>query len=209
MGQSSSAGGYWAGLNSIGTVVTPDSAERHDLQDFSERLRAATTVGAYDTRAREAQARYVMRPQLAQERLHPLPNNLVRIELKRAFRDGTVAIDLDPLSLLCRLAAAVPPPEFHLVHYSGVLGAASKFRPLVIPPPLEGPPLAREQRRFGSRPLHPERGQALFDRYVSRIGMAPAYPSRPMRMLKAAAPTLKRLTVPERFSIAVWLLARN
>jgi hypothetical protein len=33
----------------------------------------------------------------------------VRIELRRPFRDGTVAIDLDPLSLLCRLAASVPP----------------------------------------------------------------------------------------------------
>jgi hypothetical protein len=76
-----------------------------------------------------------MRPPLAQEQLRLLPNNLVRIELKRAFRDGTVAIDLDPLSLLCRLAASVPPPGFHLVHYAGVLGAASKMRALVIPPP--------------------------------------------------------------------------
>jgi hypothetical protein len=97
-------------------------------------LHAATTVSAGDARAREALARYVMRPPLAQERLHLLPDNLVRIELKRAFRDGTVAIDLDPLSLLCRLAASVPPPGFHLVHYSGVLGAASKLRALVIPP---------------------------------------------------------------------------
>jgi hypothetical protein len=42
----------------------------------------------------------------------PLPRqyDLVRIELKRPFSDGTVAIDLDPLSLLCRLAASVPPP---------------------------------------------------------------------------------------------------
>ena len=44
---------------------------------------------------------------------------------RRPFRDGTVAIDLDPLSLLCRLAASVPPPGFHLVHYAGVLGSAS------------------------------------------------------------------------------------
>jgi hypothetical protein len=62
-----------------------------------------------------------MRPQLAQDRLHSLPDHLVRIELKRAFSDGdaeewlenhTVAIDLDPLSLLCRLSASVPPPGF-------------------------------------------------------------------------------------------------
>ena len=37
-------------------------------------LHAATTVSAYDTRAREALAHYVMRPPLAQERLHLLPD---------------------------------------------------------------------------------------------------------------------------------------
>jgi hypothetical protein len=33
---------------------------------------------------------------------------LVRIALKKPFSDGTVAVDLDPLSLLCRLVAFVP-----------------------------------------------------------------------------------------------------
>ena len=88
-------------------------------------LHAATTASAEDSRGREALVRYALRPPIAQERLHILPDKLVRIELKRPFRDGTVAIDLDPLSLLCRLAASVPPPGFHLVHYAGVLGAAS------------------------------------------------------------------------------------
>ncbi len=98
-------------------------------------LHAATTASADDARGREALVRYVLRPPIAQERLHILPNDLVRIELKRPFGDGTVAIDLDPLSLLCRLAASVPPPGFHLVHYSGILGAASKLRPFVVPAP--------------------------------------------------------------------------
>ncbi|HEY6556337.1 MAG TPA: transposase [Polyangiaceae bacterium] len=47
-------------------------------------------------------------------------DGLVRIALKRPFSDGTVAIDLDPLSLLCRLAATVPAPRFHTVRYAGV-----------------------------------------------------------------------------------------
>ncbi len=97
-------------------------------------LHAATTASANDTRGREALVRYALRPPIAQERLKLVPDNLVRIELKRPFSDGTVAIDLDPLSLLCRLAASVPPPNFHLVHYAGVLGAASKLRALVVPP---------------------------------------------------------------------------
>jgi hypothetical protein len=31
----------------------------------------------------------------------------------------------NPLSLLCRLAASVPPPKLHTVRYAGVLGSAS------------------------------------------------------------------------------------
>ena len=97
-------------------------------------LHAATTASADDSRGREALVRYALRPPIAQERLHILPDNLVRIELKRPFRDGTIAIDLDPLSLLSRLAASVPPPGFHLTHYAGVLGSASKLRSLIVPP---------------------------------------------------------------------------
>jgi hypothetical protein len=39
----------------------------------------------------------------------------VRIALKKALSDGTVAVDLDPLSLLSRLCASVP--RFHTVRY--------------------------------------------------------------------------------------------
>jgi hypothetical protein len=60
---------------------------------------------------------------------------LVRIALKKPFSDGTVAIDLDPLSLLCRLVALVPAPRFHTVRYFGVLAPAAKWRPLVAPKP--------------------------------------------------------------------------
>ena len=46
----------------------------------------------------------------------------------------------DPLSLLTRLCASVPPPRFHTVRYVGVLASASKLRPRILPePPKEGP----------------------------------------------------------------------
>ena len=48
-------------------------------------------------------------PPIAQERVTRGPDGLVRIALKKAFSDGTIAIDLDALSLLTRLCAAVPP----------------------------------------------------------------------------------------------------
>ncbi len=58
-------------------------------------LHAATTASdaeewlenhADDARGREALVRYALRPPIAQERLHILPDNLVRIELKRRRR---------------------------------------------------------------------------------------------------------------------------
>jgi hypothetical protein len=93
----------------------------------------------------------------------------VRLTLKRAFADGTVAVDLDPLSLLCRLAAAVPATRFNTIRYAGVLAANAKLRsrvvhkppdrsqktPKTLDPPAAEAPLPDEntpRRRY--RPCH-------------------------------------------------------
>ena len=104
-------------------------------------LHAATVAGGHDPVGREALVRYALRPPLAQERLTRAGDDLVRIALKRPFSDGTVAVDLDPLSLLCRLVTTVPPPRFHTVRYAGVLASASKLRPRIVPHP---PPSATD-----------------------------------------------------------------
>jgi hypothetical protein len=88
----------------------------------------------------------VLRPPIAQESLLPRPDGLVRITLKKAYTDGTVAVDMDPLSLLCRLATSVPPPRFHTVRYAGVLAAASPWRPRIAPkPPPQEPAAASDE----------------------------------------------------------------
>jgi hypothetical protein len=46
---------------------------------------------------REALLRYVLRAPIGQERLERRPDGLVRITLKRAWADGTIAVDMDPL----------------------------------------------------------------------------------------------------------------
>ena len=91
-------------------------------------MHAATRAGGRDAEGREALLRYVLRPPIAQERVEQRPDGLVRITLKKAYADGTVAVEMDPLSLLCRLATSVPPPRFHTIHYAGVLAAASPWR---------------------------------------------------------------------------------
>jgi Putative transposase len=75
----------------------------------------------------------VLRPPLAQDKLEHREDGLVRILLKRPYADGTVAVDMDPLCLLCRLAASVPPPRHHTIRYAGVLGAASEWRSRIVP----------------------------------------------------------------------------
>jgi hypothetical protein len=110
-----------------GQGLTLDKPLCASLDGFS--LHAATRAGGHDAEGRETLLRYVLRPPLAQDRVVPGPDGLVRIVLKRAFGDGTVAVDPDPLSLLCRLAAAVPPPRYHTVKYGGVLASASKLSP--------------------------------------------------------------------------------
>ena len=75
--------------------------------DMGFTLHAATIAPRNDQRAKEALLRYILRPPLAQERVTLAADDAVRLGLKRAFSDGTVAVEMDPLSFLCRLAAAV------------------------------------------------------------------------------------------------------
>ena len=109
-------------------------------------MHAATRAGGLDAGGREALLRYVLRPPVAQERVEQRPDGLVRITLKKAFTDGTVTVDMDPLSLLCRLATSVPPPRLHTVRYAGVLAAASSWRSRIAPPAPPGTPPASDER---------------------------------------------------------------
>jgi hypothetical protein len=102
-----------------------------------------------DERGREALLRYVLRPPIAQERVVQGPDGLVRVALKKRFSDGTFAVDLDPLSLLTRLCASVPPPRFHTVRYVGVLASASKLRPRILPEPPKEAGVARPPKEAG------------------------------------------------------------
>jgi hypothetical protein len=78
-------------------------------------------------------------------------DGLVRLSLKRAFADGTIAVDMDPLSFLCRLATSVAPPRFDTVKYAGVLASASPWRKRIGPAPCEAAGACEGGRRARSQ----------------------------------------------------------
>jgi len=105
------------------------------IEDGGFSLHAASRVGAEDDLGRTNLFKYVLRPPIAQEHVTLTEDGLVAIQLKKPFRDGTVSVEMDPLSLVSRLAASVHPPRFHSIRYGGILAAHAKLRPFVIPPP--------------------------------------------------------------------------
>jgi hypothetical protein len=114
-------------------------------------LHAATRASALDASGREALLRYVLRRPIAQDKIEQGQDGLVRIVLERPFPDGTVAALLDPLSLLCRLAASVPSPRHHTVRYAGVLGAASAWRSRIVPSEQAASERAGKKKKRRSR----------------------------------------------------------
>ena len=87
--------------------------------------------------------RCVLRPPIAQERFQQRPDGLVRITLKKAYTDGTVAVDMDPLSLLCRLATSVPPKALPHRPLRGRARGREPVEPRIAPkPPTEEPAAA-------------------------------------------------------------------
>jgi Putative transposase len=109
-------------------------------------LHAATRAGALDPAGQEALLHYVLRPPVAQERVEQRPDGLVRITLKKAYSDGTIAVDMDPLSLLCRLATSVPPPR---VPHREVRGGAGPGKPMEVASRAADSPSRRCGRQAG------------------------------------------------------------
>ena len=73
------------------------------------------------------------RPPVATERLSLLPDGRLLYCLKRRWRNGTTQMIFEPLELVEKLAAIVPPPRVNLVRYYGILAPSAAWRPIVIP----------------------------------------------------------------------------
>jgi hypothetical protein len=69
------------------------------------------------------------RGMLAKHRLGPV----LLYQFRRPWSDGSTALLLEPLELLERLAALVPPPRRPLLAYHGLLAPRSRWRAAIVP----------------------------------------------------------------------------
>jgi len=109
-------------------------------------LHAATRVPAGHRNRLERLCRYLLRPAIATERLSLTPRGKVRYAFKKAWRDGSVAVEMSPLTFISRLAALIPAPRANLVTYHGLLAPAASYRDQVIPEPTAGLPTLRDPK---------------------------------------------------------------
>ena len=116
-------------------------------------LRAATRVAANDKHGRLALCKYILRPPLANDRLKILDDNVVRLEFKKPWSDGTTSVELAPLALIARLAALVPPPKRHLAGYFGVLSSHGSLRSMWVPAPVPESTPQQEDKSPRTLPL--------------------------------------------------------
>ena len=118
-------------------IVEPSLAR--EAQPFAEVLgfnvHAQVAIPARDRARLERLCRYVCRPPIAQEHLEQHASGKLRYTLKKPWKDGTVAILLEPLDLIARVCALVPPPRQHMIGYHGLLASHAQFRSEVVPAP--------------------------------------------------------------------------
>jgi hypothetical protein len=116
----------------LGDRIDADDVERvrgpRCAQVAGLSLHANVSVPARDRRRLERLCRYVARPPLASERLSRLRDGRLLYRLKHRWRDGTTHVVFEPLELLERLVALIPPPRANQVRYHGVLAPAARWR---------------------------------------------------------------------------------
>jgi hypothetical protein len=96
-------------------------------------LHANVCIPAKARHQLENLCRYVARPAVATERLSIRPDGRVAYQLRHRWRNGATHVIFEPLDLIAKLAALVPPPRFNMVRYHGIFGPASRWRAQIVP----------------------------------------------------------------------------
>ncbi len=81
----------------------------------------------------EKLCRYTARPPIALERMSETPEGKILYKLKTRYSDGTTHILFDPIELVEKVVALIPPPRANLLRYHGLLAPNSKMRAKIIP----------------------------------------------------------------------------
>jgi hypothetical protein len=120
--------GIQADLGKKGSLIGSRCA---NVLSFS--LHANVCIPAKARRQLENLCRYVARPAVATERLSVLPDGRVLYQLRHKWRNGATQVVFEPLDLIGKLAALVPPPRFNLVRYQGIFSPAARWRLNIVP----------------------------------------------------------------------------
>ena|GEM_PF-1446924 len=114
-------------------------------------LHAGVRISSTDREGLGLLCRYILRPPFApappeqrlrrregaEERLKRLADGRILYEFRHPRFDGATHVVLEPVELLEKLAALVPPPRFHLLHYQGILAPHARRRAEVVPARIE------------------------------------------------------------------------
>jgi len=146
------------------------------VQGFS--LHAGVCVPARDRRRLERLCRYVARPPIASDRLSEAPDGRVVYRLRHRWRDGTTHVVFDPLDLVARLAALVPPPRANQVRYFGILAPCASWRDAVVRDRNEVSSAASTSPSCPCKP-NPAAGRALARPAPTKDGKASPAAGRP------------------------------
>jgi ribosomal protein S27E len=152
------------------------------VQGFS--LHADVCVPARDRRRLERLCRYVARPPIASNRLSEAPDGRIVYCLRHRWRDGTTHVVFDPLDLVARLAAVVPPPRANLVRYFGVLAPCASWRDVVV----------RDRHEMSSLAQPPPSCPCRTGPAAGRVPARPAFTQDPFSKDGGASPPLRKPT---------------
>jgi len=170
-------------------------------------VHADVCVPARDRERLERLCRYAARPPVATERLERLEDGRLLYRLRHRWRDGTTHVLFEPLELIEKLAALVPPPRFNLVRYHGVLAPAARLRAHIVPngarpaqpdepecctsttdPRREGDPAPVPSGPFRPRPRNYSWAELMRRVFEIDVLECPRCSARPMRILAAIHP---------------------
>lgn len=129
---------------------------------------AGVDIAPHEREKLERLCRYVSRPPVAVDRMALTASGQVRYTLKTPYRDGTTHIVLEPLDLMARLAALVPPPRMHLTRFHGVFAPHSRLR-AVVTPAHRGVGSAQQPGAAAATPVAPRHVAMNWARRLKRV----------------------------------------